>query len=254
MVVDNMDIAKMVRRYVDNCKEREPIFVKKVKVPTECENERDLNFDRLERENKIRKYKKGIYYKPKVTVFGELGIDTEQLILKLYIKEDSNINGYITGPAIWNKWGITTQVPNRIWVATNLIDKTTEKKNLKVRLIKPKTEVNNYNYKLLQFLDVIDQAYKIQDINWDNYIDILLNKLGNLDVEQLRCLINLTKHYKKFVNNFVGALIDTKFENIFKCEQLKQEIFTLKIKANIGKRYKLVYKAKLKNVVEWGFY
>lgn len=116
-----MEIAIIVKDYVDSCKEREPIFVKDVEVPIEYTNARDITFFRLEKDKKIKRYKKGIYYKPKVTMFGEVGIDTEQLILKQYIKKDDKINGYLTGPVVWNNWDITTQVPNRTWIATNLL-------------------------------------------------------------------------------------------------------------------------------------
>lgn len=249
-----MDIAIMVKSYVDKCKEREPIFVRDVKVPTECRNARDITFHRLEKENKIRKYKKGIYYKPKVTIFGELGLDTQQLILKQYIKEDSNVNGYLTGPAIWNNWEITTQVPNRMWVATNFTKRTTEREDLKIKLVKPKITIHNNNHELLQMLDVIDQVYQIQDINWDNYIEVLLNKIDKLNIEQLKLFINLTKHYNKFVNNFTGVLVETKFKNNNKYNQLSQQLFTMKTKANTGKRYKLICKNNLKNAGEWGFY
>jgi hypothetical protein len=51
---DNMDIAKKVKQYVDECKEREPILVKEVKVEDKYKNARDITFYRLEKENKIK--------------------------------------------------------------------------------------------------------------------------------------------------------------------------------------------------------
>lgn len=40
-------------------------------------------------------------------MFGELGIYTNKLIEKQYIKdENEKIKGYITGPVIWNEWRI----------------------------------------------------------------------------------------------------------------------------------------------------
>lgn len=249
-----MDIATKVRNYVDSCKEREPIFVRNIKVDDYRKNARNIAFHRLEKENVIKKYTKGVYYKPKITKFGELGIDIQQLILKQYIKEDKQVNGYLTGPILWNTWNITTQVPNKTWVATNLINRTTEKEHLKVKLIKPKTVINNDNYQLLQLLDIIEQIYQIQDINWDNYIQVLNNKIEKLSIEELKYIINLTKYYNKFVNNFIGALIESKFKNTNKYDQLYYQLLPLRIKANTGRRYKLVCKVKIKYTDEWGFY
>lgn len=249
-----MDIAMMVKQYVENCKEREPIFVKDIEVEDQYKNARDITFHRLEKENKIRAYKKGIYYKPKYTMFGELGINKEQLILKQYIKQANHINGYYTGPVLWNNWNITTQVPNRIWIANNKIRRTTEVDDLKVKLVKPKTNIDEYNYEILQILDTIDQIDLIQDINWNNYIEALTTKLEKFDVVQLNYTINITKNYRKFVNNFAGALIEAKFKNTDKYEKLYWQLFSLKVKANTGKKYKLAYKIRLKNTDEWGFY
>lgn len=244
----------MVKQYVENCKEREPILVRDVKVEDKYKNARDITFHRLEKENKIRTYRKGIYYKPKHTMFGELGIDKEQLIMKQYIKREGYINGYYTGPALWNKWSITTQVPNRTWIATNMINRTTELNELKVKLLKPKTIVDKHNYELLQILDVIDQTDYIQDINWNNYLETLVTKLEKLDIDELNYVIEFTKYYRKFVNNLTGALIEGRFKNTDKYEQLWKQLFNLKVKANLGKKYKLNHEIKLRNINEWGFY
>lgn len=249
-----MDVATIVKNYINNFKEREPIFVKDVTVPDKYINARDISFFRLEKENKIKTYKKGIYYKPKKTIFGELGIDTQQLIFKQYIKHIDITNGYLTGPVLWNNWKITTQVPNRTWVATNLATRTRELNDLKVKLVKPKTIINDNNYEFLQLLDVIDQIDQIQDINWNNYTEILLNKLEKFDIDQINNIINTSKYYRKFVNNFIGALVETKFKDNNKYSQLNDQLLNLKVKANTGKRYKLICKSKLRNADEWGFY
>lgn len=244
----------MVKQHIENCREREPIFVRDIEVEEKYKNARDITFHRLEKDNKIRAYKKGIYYKPKYTMFGELGIDKEQLILKQYIKHANHINGYYTGPVLWNNWSITTQVPNRTWVATNKIKRGIELDDLKLKLVKPKISVNEYNYEILQFLDVIDQVNQIQDIDWNNLIEVLIAKIEKFDIDKLNYTIDITRHYKKFVNNFTGALIETKFKNTDKYEHLYWQLLNLKIKSNRGKKYKLSHEIKLKNTDEWGFY
>lgn len=244
----------LVRKYIDNCKEREPIFVRDVKVVDKYKGARDTAFHRLEKENKIKSYKKGIYYKPKKTMFGELGIDTNQLILKKYIKHTNHIEGYLTGPVLWNNWNITTQVPNRMWVVTNRVSRDRELKDLKVKLMKPKTIIDDNNYEFLQLLDVIDQADQIQDIDWDTYIEVLINKLESFSIDQIRYTIELASYYRKFVNSFIGALIEEKFKNSNIYDQLYVQMVNLKTKANAGRKYKLICKNNIHNADEWGFY
>ena len=114
-----MDVTNMVREYVDKCEEREPIIIKDIKVLKEYENARNVAFNRLYKEKVIKIFEKGIYYKPKKTLFGELGIDKNQLINKRYLNQGNHVMGYLTGPVLWNIWNITTQVPNRTWIANN---------------------------------------------------------------------------------------------------------------------------------------
>lgn len=250
-----MDVATLVKKHIDNCKEREPIFVKDIVVTDENKNARNIAFHKLERNNIIKPYKKGIYYKPQVTMFGELGIDTNKLIEKQYIKDaNENIKGYITGPVIWNEWKITTQVPNRKWITTNSANRNTELQDIRVKLIKPKTKIDNDNYKILQILDVINDIDDIQDINWNNYIDVLVNKINDLKVKELVAAIELANTYNKFVNNFAGALIEGRIKknnegNRLLCKKIQE----LKFNANIGRRYKVNRNVRLKTLEEWGF-
>ena len=251
-----MDVAALVKKHVDNCKEREPIFVKDIVVTDENKNARNIAFHKLERSNIIRPYKKGIYYKPQVTMFGELGIDTNKLIEKQYIKDaNENIKGYITGPVIWNEWKISTQIPNRKCITTNSVNRNIELQDIRVKLIKPKTKIDNDNYKILQMLDVIDNIYDIQDINWNNYIDVLVSKINDLKVKELGTAIELAKTYNKFVNNFIGALIEARIKKSNEDNKLlHKKIQELKFKANTGRRYKVNPNIKFRELEEWGFY
>lgn len=64
----------------------------------------------------LRFYKKGIYYRTKVTPFGELGIDKEVLIADKYLVGDK---GYESGLYLLHKLGLTTQIPNEKIIVTN---------------------------------------------------------------------------------------------------------------------------------------
>ena len=64
-----MDVTRVVRAYVDICKEREPIIIKDINFGKEYENARNVAFNRLYKENVIKLFGKGIYYKPKNTPY-----------------------------------------------------------------------------------------------------------------------------------------------------------------------------------------
>ncbi len=250
-----MKVTEIVRQHIDKCKEREPIFVQDVEVPKKHVNARNVAFYRLEKEKKVRHYEQGIYYKPKVTMFGELGVDQDQIIERKFIKKRKDTIGYVTGPKLWNNWDITTQVPNRVWIATNEATRNREIDNFGVKLVKPKVKIEKDNYMILQFLDVIDQMEQIQDIDFKRLLDVLNDKLKTFEMQQVAFLIEYAKAYKKFVRNFTGAIIENLFEGTPEYNEIKCFVNIEKQKANYGKKINFFTNINLlKNLKEWGFY
>lgn len=200
-----MNIALLVRDYVKKHELREPIFVKDLKVANK--NARNVAFYRLKKLGKIKSYKKGIYYKPEITPFGELGIDKNKLIGDLYLKRKNEIIGYVTGPILWNMWGITTQVSNKKWIVTNVVNRNIELTDLNVKLLKSKYKVTKENYKLMQVLDLIEQKDLIQDINFKFYEEMLKSKINTLSIEETKLLKEISKYYSNNVINYIESTI-----------------------------------------------
>ena len=102
----------------------------------------------------LRRYQKGIYYRATQTVFGEVGINKEQLIADKYLLPNK---GYETGLAILHQMGLTTQMPKERVLATNeatICARIDQKLGVVVR--PPKVLVNYHNKSYLQILDMLD--------------------------------------------------------------------------------------------------
>src|SRR5690554_507578 len=68
--------------------------------------------ERLQKTGFIKKVSKGIFYKPKQTVFGELMPDySEQL--RPYLFENGKRIAYETGTSLYRRLGLTTQMADR---------------------------------------------------------------------------------------------------------------------------------------------
>ena len=249
-----MNTAYEVKEYVNAHKEREPIIVKDLKVINK--NARDVAFHRLEESGLIKAYKKGIYYKPKKTPFGELGIDKNKLIVELYVEKKNEIIGYTTGPVLWNMWGVSTQLPKQKWITTNVISRNTYIDDMNLKLIKPKLKVTRDNYKLLQILDYVDQMNDIQDINWEKYTYVLKQRFMELDSKQILQIVFIMKYYNKFVNNFTASVIEELWGNIDRRNfdsLIKNKLLEQKKNACSGHKYKINNRIKFDNLEEWGF-
>jgi hypothetical protein len=116
----------------------------------------------------IQNYRKGIYYKPKTTVFGKTPLNPMEVARKMYLNNGNAIIGYETGPSLLQKIGLTTQIPKYRYIATNkYINKGNRIiEDLKVVIRKPNTLVNKDNILYLQLIDAIENKDKV---NIDSY-------------------------------------------------------------------------------------
>ena len=179
----------------------------------------------------LKQFYKGIYYKPVKNIFGEMPLDKNKVIIKKYIKdENGNIKGYITGAKLFNQLGLTTQVPNIINIVTNECKNYNEYKNEKLGVIirQPKIKINNDNtitlisnakigndlvlkinndnYKYLQLFDIINNRDQI-NIEVDNEDEILYNFIeeNKLDFEKIIKYARETKNKKVLEKLYILA-------------------------------------------------
>ena len=143
----------------------------------------------------LRFYQKGVYYKTVVTPFGEAGIKKDRIIADKYILP--NI-GYETGLSVMHKMGLTTQMPNKRVIVTNVAkDCIRTDKKLDIMIKPPKTEVNAENKYYLQTLDVLEMMDKAPIDEQEPYV-IIANHIEkqNLRYDKLLALADIYYNQK----------------------------------------------------------
>ncbi len=199
-----MNMMSLIVDYIDTKRLGEPIFTSDIHEYVKKEiidanplviNEY-INRYKKNNENFIR-YKKGIYYKTKDTVFGKMTISKRDLIERFYLCDGDEVYGYETGPSFANIIGLTTQVPKDAYYVTNYY--RTEKCSNCIKLIKPIISVTQENYKYLQVLDVILNKYDVNfEVRDPNKIIRSLIDEYKLDFELLLYYANFYKDKKIF--------------------------------------------------------
>lgn len=214
-----MNICKLVLEYIEQYPEDEPIFIEDIKmhIIQKCENEtkqenvlKNINviLNRLKNEGIIKAEYKGVYYKPIITMFGEMGLDQKKLMQLKYLEDrEGNIKGYIVGAKLFNKLGLTTLVPNVTDIVTNecKYHKQYDKK-LRAYITKPKIEITNENYRYLQFIDILVNKDNI-NIEVQNANEILYSIIEecNLKFEKIIKYARETNNRKVMDKLFVLA-------------------------------------------------
>ena len=161
---------------------------------------------RLVAAKKLAKAGKGQFYIPRQGILGPVLLgDAERLETLMY--KDGRQIGYVTGAALFNKLGLSTQQPKTIEVASLASRQKKDFGTIRVRLVPTTAPVEN-NVPLLELLDALKSCKKIPDTPVDEALLLLQEKLNNLvepDVEKIQQLA--MKYYPAATNAILGTLL-----------------------------------------------
>lgn len=162
--------------------------------------------ERLQKKGLIKRLSKGLFYKPKRTVFGEKKPDERQ-VLKSYLYQKGQRVAYITGTYLYNQMGLTTQVPAIIQIASRDRRIFVNRGTVKATPVKSYVDVTDDNYRMLGLLDALKDLKDIPDVDIKSAIIILENQLKEYNDEQLNKLIGYALKYPPRVRALLGALL-----------------------------------------------
>ena len=155
----------------------EPIFVNELNIPYMSENAVRQAIKRLATSGFLQRFDTGIYYIPKPSkLLGTSYLDPLTVIMRKYIKNNSETYGYITGASFANQLGLTTQIPAVIEIVTN--KEATKGRTITiggqtVRVKRPPLYITDENATILQFLDTVSQAEKYSELAKSELIERL---------------------------------------------------------------------------------
>ena len=196
-----MNIIELIDKYVNKYDIGTPIYSKDI-----CEYVLALYYTNVnvineyinryeEKHDDFIRYRKGIYYRAVKTPFGFSKIDYNKLINDLYLCDIDQVYGYISGPTLANKIGLTTQMAKEEYIVTNNNRVVSDIDNIK--LIKPPVNVTRDNYKILQVLDLLLNKYDVY-YDCENPNKVIYNYIidNNINFENL---LYYSKYYNKTV-------------------------------------------------------
>lgn len=175
----------------------------------------------------IKRMSDEVYYKFGIGILGEIPFDEDYFDNNVLIGKDQ-VNGYLTSHSFFNLIGLTTQVPVKRFIVTNI-----DAKDVKLhwtKVIKPKIKVNEENWRILQFLDFLEGVDYIACFNADvglNYLIRFFKWIKEKNEERLELLIILSELYSKELQAKVVKLL---YDYItFKQFIISQDFQTLKL-------------------------
>lgn len=199
-----MKIATQVREYIEKLEDGSIFKYDDLNKISENKMAIAKILSRLTKEEKISRIEKGVFYKAKKTRFGILKPEIEEII-KSEVKNNRKITGYISGGFLYNKLGLTTQIPNIIEIVTEKRKPNKTIGGIKIKYIQGWLKFTKGNIKYLQILDALKNIKKIPDSNIEKSYRILKEQIRNL--EDKKKILELALEYTPQTRALVGAIL-----------------------------------------------
>lgn len=202
-----MKVAEKIEKEIDKMPDGTTFKYKELSLASDEYTAATKAIERLIKKGLISRASTGIFYKPKMSAFGSLKPKEEEL-LKPYLFEGNNRIAYITGTALYNKMGLTTQVPKNIRVASRSKRIVTKVGSIQVKPVKSYEDVTNDNYYLMELLDVLKDFKTIPDSEKNQVVKYMLQKFKGLSGKEKDKLVEIALKYPPRVRAFAGALLN----------------------------------------------
>ena len=164
---------------------------------------------RLVEAGQLKRLRKGQFYKPRRGVLGEVPLkDSEKLRPFLY--RAGHRVGYITGLSLYNRLGLTTQLPRVVTLAHGGSANSMELKTFSVRMITARAPVLECNVPALELLDALKDIRRILDTTPQVVLEQLMVRIDKLDNSGTSRLIDLAvDYYPPMVRALLGLILET---------------------------------------------
>ncbi len=192
-------------RIIDSFNTDEPIFVDDIKVifPDKSRPWIDKTLKAMVESESMKRFDQGVYYIPRKTAFGDSILSPKAVLTRRYIRDKENVFGFMSGIALLNEIGLTTQVPNVLTIVSNR-EKTRGRMvkiaNQQAYLIKAPCKIDNSNYNTLKLLE----AVKL--LNADTLNETQINNMSRF-IKENSITINDISQYCIYYPDYVSKRI-----------------------------------------------
>ncbi|MAT49613.1 MAG: hypothetical protein CMK32_00295 [Porticoccaceae bacterium] len=184
---------------------------------------------RMVSSGRVKRLSKGKFYVPRKGILGSRK-PSDSALVRSILYDGERLRGYVTGLALFNRLGLTTQVPRTVTVA---IEGGRGKKDfgtIRIKTVPSRFPVREADIPLFECLDVLRDIKTIPDTDFNQVLLTMKDRVFSLSEAERRRLVELASEYDTpQVRALLGLILDSD----------GQEVATLKSTLNPTTVYKL---------------
>ena len=143
---------------------------------------------------RLKRIAKGRFYKPRKGALGDVPVSDEERLRDTLYRNGRRV-GYVTGPALYNRLGLTTQMPKTVSIAVNCATQTKDLGTIRMKLLSRRAPISESTVPLLEILDVLRDARKVPDANVERVTREMTKRLPELTPVALNKLQRIALDY-----------------------------------------------------------
>jgi hypothetical protein len=206
---ESMSIAQTVQNTIDNLPAGQIFGYQELPNYAQSSTAVIKAVNRMVSDNRLTRLSKGKFYVPKKGLLGTRKPSDEELIRSILYK-NGRLRGYITGISLYNRLGLTTQMPRTIEVAVNGGRQQKEFGTIRVKTLVTRIPIEEKDVTFLQYLDALKDIKTIPDADINFSLKVMRRKIAELSVREQSQLISLAeKYYSPQVRALVGLLFSS---------------------------------------------
>ena len=202
-----MNVTARVNDMVMRLPEGTPFKYEQLPVKAEEFGAAAKAMSRLVQKGVVNRATTGLFYRPIQSVFGTLR-PSQGALLDTYLFKNGKRVAYVTGNALYNSMGLTTQVPKLVRVACLERRINTKVANLEIKAVKSYVSVTDDNFELLELLDILKDFNSIPDTDTKQRVRFMLGQLKKLSPKRQGQLCEIALKYPPRVRALLGALLN----------------------------------------------
>ena len=184
---------------------------------------------RMVSSGRVKRLSKGKFYIPRKGIMGPRK-PSDSALVRSVLYDGERLRGYITGLALFNRLGLTTQIPRTVTVAVERGRQEKDFGTIRIKSVPSRFPVREADIPLFEFLDVLRDIKSIPDTDFNQVLLTLKNRILSLSKAECTRLVKLASEYDTpQVRALLGLILDSG----------GQDVATLKRTLNPTTVYKL---------------
>lgn len=162
---------------------------------------------RMAENGEISKLSNGKYYKPRVTVFGNLKPSPAQ-VAKEFLVKNGRVIGYLTGATAFSQYSLTTQISSGIQIGTNYYRRPLKRGNYNISFVLQSNDIKEEAIDLLRLLDCIKFIKEIPGTTPNEACKRIICIIKDLADSEKEKLSSYALNYSPSVRALLGAIME----------------------------------------------